>query len=100
MQSYTLLHPGPFLTIEDVRPYVTKNNNNCIFSVVPGTQGLLKINNNKNPLLVSKNGKRIVSVDFSRGIEVVIVNDGKNNIVMPKTQYEKSLDREIAFYGS
>ena len=100
MHKYQIIHPGPFLTIEDIRPYITKDEK-CIFSTVPGTQGQLRINNNRNPLLVSKNGKRIVSVDFSRGTEVVIVNDGKHTFIMPKTQYDKSLnERNISFHGS
>lgn len=98
MNKYTILHEGPFLTIKDIRPYITKDNN-CIISVVAGTQGVIKFSQRQS-ILVSKNGNRIASVDFSRGTPVMIVNDGKRNIVMSRVHYERMHPKEIVLVGS
>lgn len=97
MKTYTVIHAGPHLSNSDIKPFITKNSD-CIFSVVAGTQGQLKINNLGK--LVSKNGKRISSVDFSRGIPVMIVNDGVNNFVIAKSSYDKLTTKEIVLVGS
>ncbi len=98
MNKYTILNEGPFLSLEDLRPYITKDEN-CIISVVAGTQGVLKFSQRER-VLVSKNGQRVASVDFSRGTPVMIVNDGKRNIVMTRTHYERMHPKEIVLVGS
>ena len=97
MSNYTILHNGPFLSNVDIKPYITKDAQ-CIFSVVAGTQGQLKIN--KFDKLVSKNGKRIISVDFSRGVPVMIVREGKRIFVITKASYDKLTRKDCVLLGS
>lgn len=85
--KYEILHNGPYLTIENIRPYINRDAKHCIYSVVPGTQGILKINCAGK--IMSKSGNKMPAVVFDRGVEVMIVTDGKCPFIISKSHYER-----------
>ena len=87
MKVLKVLHNGPRLSNEDIKPYITKNSKTCIYSVVDGTKGILKITS--SGFLISKNGTKMPSVTFERGPEVMIVSDGECPFVISKVSFDK-----------
>lgn len=84
----SVLHEGPYLTKEDIAPYIVKKSpDKTIYSVVDGTRGILKITNTRH--LISVNGTKMPTVSFERGPEVMIVTDGKCPFIITKKAFEK-----------
>lgn len=60
--EYQILHPGPYLSRDDIEPYITKDKTKSIFSTVRGAVGVIRLYN-KGRYLIAENGKRLIDED-------------------------------------
>ena len=95
-----LVHPGPHLTRDDIVPFVTKQRKDTLYSMVPGFIGPIRLvpkskardTQDKNKALaVYIRNSRMIRIDFTRGIDVVIVRYEGRYFILPKTNYEKKV---------
>lgn len=84
--EYQILHPGPYLSRDDIEPYITKDKTKSIFSTVRGAVGVIRLYN-KGRYLIAENGKRKMTIDFSRGEPVRILK--ANNRIFISTIKDK-----------
>jgi hypothetical protein len=104
-----LVNAGPHFTMEDLEPYIKIKLVDTLQCSIPGMVGPIKIfNRSKNEevrtkqrFLVIKQGKRTLSVDFTRGEPMVIVKVKDKHILILKRSFDsQERQKSIPIVGS